>query len=460
MMKLKRLVLASALAALPWAVSAQDLLSVWRAAAEHDHQLLVARAQHGASQTLRELADALGRPMVGLSLAAGLGAGETAMRGAQFSAPGMGQVERARFGTSVNGGLATRLGLEARQQLINPARDAQQAQMRLGAEMGDLAWRGAQTELMLGTAQRYFELALAEAEQDVVARQLTAVSRARDEAHERYELGGAPITDRHEADAALAGVRAQQSAAELQASVKRQALAGSTGLAQPTARLPGEALPAVDDLPVWQQAAQEGNLRLRLLRQAVELAEQKLQEGRAAGRPSLDLVAQVGHQRLAGHGDYGGARNRSADAMVGVQLSVPLYTGGRVDAQQRKAAEEANQARAELDLAREEVSQQVRAAWLGLKTGTTRIQALQEGLKASTDRLEATRLGLEVGHRTTLDLLNAENAHAAAELALAQARSEQVFTRLQLAALADRLDEDLLAQVNSRLATAQERAHD
>lgn len=458
MSKFKRLVLATALGALPWAASAQDLLSVWRAAAEHDHQLLVARAEHGASQTLRELADALGRPMVGLSVAAGLGANETAMRGARFSAPGMGQVERARFGTSVNGGLATQVGIQAQQQLINPERDAQQAQMRLGAGMGDLAWRGAQTELMLNTAQRYFTLAMAQAQQQVVARQLRAVQRARDEAHERYELGGAPVTDRHEADVALAGVRAQQSGAELQVNVSRQTLASSTGLPQPTARLPEQALPPVEDLSVWQQRAQEHNLRLRLLHQAVALAEHKQAERRAAGRPTLDLVAQAGHERLAGHGDYGGARNRSVDAMVGLQLKLPLYTGGRIDAQQRQAAEQVNQARAELELAREEVNQQVRAAWLGLQAGAVRIQALQEGLKASADRLEATRLGLDVGHRTTLDLLNAENDHAAAELALAQARSDQVLVRLQLAALADRLDEDLLAQVNSRLAAPLEPA--
>ena len=57
-----------------------------------------------------------------------------------------------------------------------------------------------------------------------------------------------------------------------------------------------------------------------------------------------------------------------------------------------------------------------------------------------------------MGDRTTLDLLNAENDLAAAELALAQARVDQVLARLRLALLADRLDETLLAQVNAGLA--------
>ena len=187
--------------------------------------------------------------------------------------------------------------------------------------------------------------------------------------------------------------------------------------------------------------------------QAVAVAEQKLRQHSVAGSATLELVAQAGHDRIAGSGDFGSARNRSVNGMVGVQLNIPLYSGGMREAQEREAAERLNQARAELDLAREEVAQQVRATWQGLLTGAARLAALQEGLTASRARADATRLGREVGDRTLLDVLNAENAQADAELALAQARSDQVLTRLRLAALADRLDEALLAQVNALLAS-------
>ncbi len=455
-MRLRALVLACAAAAalLPGGAWAQDLLSVWRAAAQQDRKLAVARAEHAASQTLREQADALWRPNLGLSLAAGLGTQETAMRGARFSAPGMGQVDQARFATSVNAGLATRVGIVAQQPLLNPARDAQRAQLQLGADMGETAWRGAQTELMLRTAERYFALALAEERVRVIERQARAVDSARVEAHDRFQLGASPVTDTHEADAALAGVRAQQSAALLEAGIQRQALADSSGLAQPSARLPARPMAAADTLASWLQAADADNPRLRLLGQAVGVAEQKLRERGAAGSPTVDLVAQASHERIAGRGDFGSARNRQLNGMVGVQLNIPLYTGGMIQAQQREAVERVNQARAELDAAREEVGQQVRAAWQGLQTGAARIAALQQGLVASAARLDATRLGREVGDRTTLDVLNAENDHAQAALTLAQARSDQVLTRLRLAALADRLDEQLLAQVDATLLPA------
>lgn len=451
-MKHRLLALACAVATvLPAAAWAQDLLTVWQAAAQHDRQLAVARAERAATQTLREQADALWRPSVSLAVSAGLGAQDTAMRGARFSAPGMGQIDEARFATSVDGGLATRLGVTVQQPLINPARDAQREQLRLSADMGDTAWHGAQAELMLRTAERYLALALADERVRVLGGQVQALERARAEAHDRYRIGSSPITDTYEADAALAGVRAQQSAAMLEAGIRRQALAGSTGLAAPTAGLPTGALPPVGGAPDWEQAAQADNPRLRMLTQAVTVAEQKLRQQGAAGRPTLDLVAQAGQDRIAGSGDFGSARNRSLNAMVGVQLNIPLYAGGMVQAQEREAAERLNKARAELDAAREDVSQQVRAAWQGLQAGSLRIAALQDALKAGTARLDATRLGREVGDRTVMDMLNAENDHAQAQLALAQARSDQALTFLRLAALADRLDEGRLAQVNATL---------
>lgn len=431
---------------------AQDLLTVWRAAAGHDHRLAVARAEHGASQALRGQADALWRLNVALNLGVGAGLQDNAMRGARFSAPGMGTVDEARFATSVHGGLATRVAVVAQQPLVNAARDAQQAQLEGAADMGDTAWRAAQAELMLRTAERYFALAVADEGVRVAARQLDTVGRSRTEAHDRYALGAAAITDTHEADAALAGVRARHAAAELEAGVQRNQLAGSTGLAEPRARLPRQPLAEADGLPGWLAAADADNPRLRLLTQAVGVAEQKLRQQGAAGKPTLDLVAQASHQRIGGSGDFGSARNRGVDGLVGVQLNIPLYTGGMLTAQEREAAERVGQARAELELAREEVRQQVRAAWQGLQVGATRVGALEENLNANRARLDATRLGLEVGDRTTLDLLNAENDLAAAELALAQARVDQVLARLRLALLADRLDETLLAQVNAGLA--------
>jgi outer membrane protein len=125
-------------------------------------------------------------------------------------------------------------------------------------------------------------------------------------------------------------------------------------------------------------------------------------------------------------------------------LNVPLFDGGARDARQLETLRLADKAAAEVDSAREQVAQQVRAAWLGLSVGNDRITALAQALHAAEARSDATALGREVGDRTTLDLLNAENDRAAAQLALAQARVVLMMERLRLSALAGALDEQAL----------------
>lgn len=439
--------------ALPASVAAQDLLSVWRAAEAHDRALAVARAEHAASQARREQAAALWRPQVALGLGAGLGTADTRMKGAQFSAPGMGTSSGVDFATSVEAGLATRASLVAQQPLVNPVRDASRAQLELGADMGDTAWRAAQTDLALRTAERYFALAVAQEQLRVAEQQAESLARSATEAHDRFALGDSPITDTHEADASLAEVRAQVEAARLQLALRQQALGDSTGLPAPTAQLPARSPALAEPLQHWLDAAQAANPQLRLAAQAVSMAEHDLRKRRAGNRPTVDLVAQAQFDRLAGDGRYSSsARNRSHQGMVGVQLNIPLYDGGMASAQASEGARLLEKAQAQLDQAREQVAQQVRSEWLGWQAGQARIQALTDGLTASAARLDATRLGREVGDRTLMDVLNAENDHARATLALAEARAAQVQHRLRLAALADRLDESVLAQVNAALA--------
>ena len=102
--------------------------------------------------------------------------------------------------------------------------------------------------------------------------------------------------------------------------------------------------------------------------------------------------------------------------MVGVQINVPLYTGGWRSAKQDEALALQAKAEAQVQSTREQVAQQVHGAWLGLGRRQPGA-ALGEALTASEARLDATRLGHEVGHRTLLDVLSAENDAAAARLA-------------------------------------------
>lgn len=435
---------------------ATDLSEVWQAAWQNDRDYAVARAAQAAAQPRREQSTALWRPRVALTAGVGLGSSETEATGAQFSAPGLGTNSGVGFNTSVTGGTATRWTLSAAQPIYNPERRAQQRQIELSLGVAELEWQLARQNLLVSTAQRYFDLALAQETLSVLQRQLAAVQRAANEMQDRFRLGAVPVTDTHEAQARLAEIQAQSLLAQSDWQLKRDRLAASTGLpaAALSARLPLRPTdPAnLGPLESWLQRAQEHNLGLRLRQAATEVARQEVGKFSARSSASVDLVAQTSREHQGGSGAYGPAGNTSANSFVGVQLSVPLWTGGYRNAKQEEAVLLADKAAAEADLTRQEVEQQVRTSWLNLSIGGERLRALTQGLAASEARLDATRLGQQVGHRTTQDLMNAESDAARAQLALAQTRVVLVLERLRLEALVGDLTDDELRAVDANLA--------
>ena len=444
-----------ALLAASQAAPAADLLEAWRAAQQNDLEFVAAQSARRAGEARRAQSVSVWRPSLLLTGTVGKANNETTTTGAQFSAPGFGSADGASFDTSINNGNLTRWALEARQPLLSRERDARKRQLELAADVADLEWQVAQQSLMLRTATRYFDALLAGESLRVLRRQQAAVERAHAEVRDRFRLGDVPVTDTHEAAARVEAIRAQVLAAETELQLKQAALTDATGL--PAAELKGLA-PGGDsvtrDLPPlsnWLAEAKAGNLQLRAQAAGTEVAQQEAAKFGALAAPTLDLVAQVGQDRLSGSGDFGPASNGLNNAMIGVQLTVPLYTGGYRSARQDEALRLAEKAAIDGDRTAQQVALQTRAAWLGLTVGAGRVGALAESLKATLSRLDATRVGRQAGDRTTLDLLNAENDAAAAELALLQARVSLLLDRLRLAALAGRLDEAQLQSVNASL---------
>lgn len=436
--------------------SATDLLQVWEAAQKHDPQGAISQANRAAGSTRRDQAQALWRPTVGLSASAGWANAQSQMNGAQFVMPGSSPVTGAGFGTSVNGGTATRWTLSARQALYNPERQAQSAQLDIAAQASEHEWKLAQQDWMLQTTQRYFDVVLAEQRLALIAQQQQAVDKALTEAKDRFAIGDAPVTDTHEAGARAQALSAQAIAAHNDLEMARQVLADVTGLPFDALQLqaPARWMPSAehDSLASWLQKAEQGNPQIRLQEAQADVAQQELRKHSAQASPTLDVVAQASRDRISGTGDFGAASNTQSQQMVGVVLNVPLYTGGWRSAKQQEAVHLLDKARAELARTRMQVNQMTRSAWLAVQSGQARIAALQAADTASQARLDATQLGRQVGDRTTLDLLNAQNDASAAQLALLQGRTDVLMGQLRLQAMAGQLGVQQLQIVNAALA--------
>ena len=434
---------------------ALDLLQTWEQARQHDPQMQVVQATRSSVQAYEAQAQSLWRPVVMGSATVGAMSAETRTTGAQFAVGGQPPMPGS-FATSASAALSTRWSVQAKQALYSPERQAQQAQLQQAAGVAE--WRAdlAHQQFMLLTVQRYFNVLLAERQQQVLKNQLSAVERSLTEARDRFAIGDLPVTDTHEAAARASGLQAQWLSADSELQMARQVLAESTRLPtealKPQAPKVTEPVTASPTLDQVLSQVREANTGLRLKKAQWDVARQEVKKHQTRGGITLDLVAQAGRDRLSGDGDFGPSGNTQSQQMVGLSLNVPLYSGGYRSAKLQEAVSAQAQAEAEYELAVQQTQQQARSVWLALQTGPARLSALQAAWKASTARLDATRLGRQVGDRTTLDLLQAENDAAQAELAWLRAQTELLHTRLQLDALTGSLSVTSLQAINAQLA--------
>ena len=434
---------------------ALDLLQTWEQARQHDPQMQVVQATRSSVQAYEAQAQSLWRPVVMGSATVGAMSADTRTTGAQFAVGGQLPMPGS-FATSASAATSTRWSLQAKQALYSPERQVQQTQLQQAASVAE--WRAdlAHQQFMLLTVQRYFQVLLAERQQQVLKNQLVAVERSLTEARDRFAIGDLPVTDTHEAAARASGLQAQWLVADSELQMARQVLAESTRL--PTESLkpqvpkvtePVTASPTLDQVLTQ---VREANTGLRLKKAQWDVARQEVKKHQARGGITLDLVAQAGRDRLSGDGDFGPASNTQSQQMLGLSLNVPLYSGGYRSAKLQEAVSAQAQAEAEYELAVQQTQQQARSVWLALQTGPARLSALQAAWKASTARLDATLLGRQVGDRTTLDLLQAQNDAAQSELAWLRAQTELLQTRLQLDALTGSLSVQSLQGLNAQLA--------
>lgn len=433
---------------------ALDLLQTWEQARQHDPQMQVVSATRSSVQAFEAQAKSLWRPVLMGNANVGLMSADTNTQGAQFSMGG--GPSSGNFATSANAANSTRWSLQAKQPLYSPERDAQQVQLQKAASVAELRADLAQQQFMQLTAQRYFKLLLAERQWQLLQNQFAAVSRSLTEVRDRFALGDLPVTDTHEAMARAAGLQVQLLAAQHEVQLALHELTQSTKLSAeamkvltPKAEL---TLPNVPSLAQVQEQVRQSNTGLLLQKAQWDVAQQEVKKHQLSGGTSVDLVASAGRERWSGKGDFGASSQTQQQQMVGISMNLPLYTGGWRSAKLHESASAAEKAAADYEVMRDQVLQQTQAVWLSLQTAPTRLSAMQAAWKASMARLDATRLGRQVGDRTTLDLLQAENDATQAEQALLRAQTDVLLTQLQLDALTGAMSLQSLQSINGQLA--------
>ena len=441
-MKTKRIMLLL-LAALGNGAQADDLLDIYHSAQSNDPVFSAARATQQAGQEKLPQGRALLMPNVNLNANSTYNDQTTQYRGA-FLIPGAGG--NHRFNS--NG-----YGVTLVQPLFRQQNWVVYTEAELQVKQTEAQFRIAEQDLVLRSAQAYFDVLIARDSVQLAEAQKSAISEQLAQAKRNFEVGTATITDTHEAQARFDLTSSQQIAAQNNLEIRQAALqqlinAQPQGLKAlgPQFRLEP---PQPADMEKWVNEAQLNSLQLVIAQAGDELAEKEVDRNRGGHYPTVDLVANYSKSYANGGGF--GLGSDSTNKSVGVQLNLPIFQGGAASSRLREAQANRERARQELENARRTVALQTRQAYLGVVSGIAQVKALQQALTSSQSLLEASRLGQEVGVRTNLDVLNAQQQLYSTRRDLYQAEYSYLLSQLRLKAAVGALDEAALAGVNQAL---------
>lgn len=271
--------------------------------------------------------------------------------------------------------------------------------------------------VLLDAVTAYMDLRRALQTVDLNETSVNLISEQLRAAQDRFEVGVVTRTDVALAEARLAATRAALAAAEGEADVARAAYEARIGH-RPDDRT---ALPQPPALPgSLDEAVSIANRLQPVIRQAqhtARVADLRVERAAAERLPSVGANLRL---EADDNGDEQG--------IATLQLSQTIYAGGRLSAQHRSAIADRDAARAELLQAGVRVAESVALAWSGIEVGRAEIVAIERQIEAATVAYEGVVEEANLGARTTLDVLDAEQDVVEAKTSLANSEA-----RLQVA---------------------------
>ena len=343
--------------------------------------------------------------------------------------------------------------LTLRQPLFRPYQMADYRQAKAQVEDADALLEREAQNLAVRVSSAYFEALLTAEHLALVLAQKTAYTTQFDAAKKRFAAGLGTRTDIDEAQAALDLNVAQELEARQNVDFTRRQL--QTLVNQPIdtlATLDPEKLVLLPPVPSriedWTERAQAGSPEIRSLKAQVEAARHAVEKAEAGHYPTLDAIAQLSRNESD---TVTSVNNRYTNKSIGLQLNVPLYSGGYVNSTIRQALAEQERAEQMLEAQRRDLGVRVHREFRGVTEGVLKIKALEQAVRSTGQVALSNRRSFEAGSRTLVDTLNAEQQKVSAQRDLAQARYVYLISRVRLQALAGGPKSEVIDEVNGWL---------
>ena len=440
-------------------VSAADLSEVYTLAQQHDAQFRAETANYYAARQQKPIARSALLPQINGTAAKG----SSSSKGSQlFDANGDGFRETAISIPQAVKTDTTSWSVNLRQSLYNHTYWKRLQQASALAAQAEAQYEAAKQNLILRVAETYFNVLAAEDNLAFAEAETRAVGQQLEQARQRFEVGLIAITDVKESQAQHDNALASEIQARNALDNAREALWTLTNTEVPKLAKLGEKLvlqlPEPQDRKQWVDRALNENLGLQAAKFAYEAARKEVAAQRSGHYPSLDLVASRSYTKTdTGNIDAGALGILNPDPTddttdyVGVQLSVPIFSGGNVSSSTKRAIYQRDAAKEQLEFTRRGTIQQTRNAYQNTLADISRVKALKQALVSSQAAYEATEAGFEVGTRNSVEVLLSLRNTFAAERDYAATRYNYLLNTLRLKQAAGNLQVSDLYAINAWL---------
>ncbi len=439
---LNTLILAISAALTSAQANADDLLSVYQQALLNDPVVLKSQAQFMIVQEDIVQARAALLPQINLSGGYDTGERESYIQNSKLDT----EFSSMTYGANLN------------MQLYHHDSWLRLDNAEKAAHQSDLSYQIAKQNLIVRVTDAYFnllgakdDLVFASAEKEAIARQL-------EQTKQRFSVGLTAITDVYEAQAQFdtavtEEIRSQNGIYQAEEELRVITDAYPQNLSTLNTKRFSTNTPVPESADEWQVTAEAKNLSLISARVGIDIAQDTIDIARAGHYPTLDFGANYNANDDESSFNNGPTIDSPAvdGYSLGVQLNVPIYSGGAIQSSVRKAQNNFVLASQDLSLTHRNVVRNTRNAYNTVIAAISAIKAFEQSVLSAQKALEATEAGFEVGTRTIVDVLNSTRNLYNAKRNLSSTRYAYITNILTLKQNAGTITDEDISAINSGL---------
>jgi len=325
------------------------------------------------------------------------------------------------------------------------------------SEKAELDFRQNEQELISRTLEAYLAILRAYDNLSSSLAEEAAFKQQLDQTRQRFDVGLVAITDVHESQAAYDLAKVNRLANQGILETSYEGLTLLTGKVYPSVELISDTLPILDPEPVerkaWVKMASENNINLKAATLAADAAQYNYKQAASQHLPTIN-ASYTYNERFINSGElsnpsYQPDPNRTnydpisvidendweqtfgdlpefETSTLSITLQVPIFSGGTISANRRKAFANYDAAKEQLNGLVRSVVQQARASHISVQTQIQTVAARKQAITSAQSAVDAIEAGYQVGTRNIVDILDAQRTLYNAERDYSKARYDYI----------------------------------